>query len=73
LIPHFYEVQKIALAEGVLGCSISGSGPSIFALSQGMDTAQQVGQAMQAGFATLGIQSNVYVSSINQQGPIVLD
>jgi homoserine kinase len=73
LIPGFGIVKQAALSNGALGCSISGSGPSIFALSQGMDTAQQVGQAMQAGFATLGIQSNVYVSSINQQGPIVLD
>ncbi|HQE95281.1 MAG TPA: homoserine kinase, partial [Candidatus Marinimicrobia bacterium] len=33
LIPHFYEIKKAALDRGALGCSISGSGPSLFALS----------------------------------------
>ena len=33
LIPGFYDVKEAALQENVLGCSISGAGPSIFALS----------------------------------------
>lgn len=32
LIPRFYEVKKAALEHGAFGCSISGSGPAIFAL-----------------------------------------
>ena len=35
LIPGFDEVKKEALNAGALGCGISGSGPSIFALSKG--------------------------------------
>jgi len=72
LIPQFNEVKEAALQHGALGCSISGSGPSMFALSCDQATADQVGKAMQDAFAGVGIGSEVYVSGINQQGPRVL-
>lgn len=71
LIPGFYDVQAAAVDCGVLGCSISGSGPSIFALSDNSLIAEQAGEAMQAVFTKQGIESNVYVSLINQDGAIV--
>ena len=72
LIPGFAEVKAAAIANGALGCSISGSGPSLFALSKGEETAQKVAKAMAAEFAALGIGSEQYVSQINQKGPVVL-
>ncbi len=72
LIPGFAEVKAAAIANGALGCSISGSGPSLFALSKGEETAQKVAEAMAAEFAALGIGSEQYVSQINQKGPVVL-
>ena len=72
LIPGFGEVKVAALEAGALGCSISGSGPSMFALSSNMDTAQQVGEAMQETFANIRIESEVYVSGINRQGPVII-
>ena len=71
-IPGFAEVKAAAIANGALGCSISGSGPSLFALSKGEETAKRVAQAMAAEFAALGIGSEQYVSQINQKGPVVL-
>lgn len=68
LIPHFAKVKAAALNSGVLGCSISGAGPSIFALSQNSLIAEAAGQAMQAVFQANGIESEVYVSMINQEG-----
>jgi homoserine kinase len=68
LIPHFYEVQKVALAEGVLGCSISGSGPSIFALSNNSLTAENAGKAMQAIFKQHNIECELFISAINNDG-----
>lgn len=68
LIPHFYEVKNAALHAGALGSSISGAGPSIFALSKGKNTATKVGQAMQSIFIKNGITSECFVSSINPQG-----
>jgi homoserine kinase len=72
LIPQFAEVKKAAIQAGALGCSISGSGPSLFALSKGQDTAELVAKAMEFEFAKVGIGSEKYVSNINQQGPIIL-
>jgi len=61
-----------ALQAGAFGCSISGSGPSLFALSKGEEVAQKVAESMAAEFAKLGIGSETYVSQINQAGPVIL-
>ncbi len=68
LIPYFYEVKAAALHAGALGCSISGAGPSIFALSKGRRVAEQAGAAMQAIFQQAGIDSQLYLSPINPNG-----
>jgi homoserine kinase len=73
LIPEFDNVKQAALNTGALGCSISGAGPSIFAFSKGIETAQKVGAAMKATFESAGIETNLFVSGINQQGPKVID
>ncbi|OZI05451.1 homoserine kinase [Siphonobacter sp. BAB-5385] len=72
LIPGFDEVKHAAIEAGALGCSISGAGPSMFALSKDRDTAKKVGEAMQRAFASVQIESEIYVSSINQNGPVVI-
>lgn len=72
LIPEFKEVKLAAMSNGALGCSISGSGPSMFALSRGIENAQNAGKAMQARFASAGIDSAVHVSGINQGGAVIL-
>jgi len=71
LIPQFDMVKAAALEAGALGCSISGSGPSLFALSAGKETAERVAAAMAAGFNQVGIGTEEYVSEINQQGPMI--
>ena len=68
LIPGFDAVQSIALERGALGCSISGAGPSVFALCDSGYLAQAVGQAMQSAFREVDIDSQLYVSPINQRG-----
>ncbi|MGV3588030.1 MAG: homoserine kinase [Adhaeribacter sp.] len=72
LIPGFDEVKEAALANGALGASISGSGPSMFALSSSLETAQQVAKAMTQTFSQFEIENHSYVSKINKQGPKVL-
>jgi len=73
LIPEFYKVKNIALEMGALGCSISGSGPSMFALSKSNDQALKIGDAMKSVFTGIGIESNVYTSKINKTGVKVID
>ncbi|MFN3405755.1 MAG: homoserine kinase [Cytophagaceae bacterium] len=72
LIPGFDDVKKSAIDAGALGCGISGSGPSIFALSKTKDNAQKVGQAMQKVFNSIDIGSEVYISKINNSGPQII-
>ena len=73
LIPFFNEVKETALAHGALGASISGAGPSIFAFSEGKETAEKVGLAMRHVFKKGEIETNLFVSKINQNGPKILD
>lgn len=68
LIPGFDEVKQEALNAGALGCGISGSGPSIFALSKGLATATRVTQAMSNVFVKMDLSYDPYVSEINTKG-----
>lgn len=72
LITGFDDVKRVALERGALGCSISGAGPSMFALCDSGYLAQAVGQGMIEAFAARGIGSQLYVSPINQRGVEVL-
>lgn len=72
LIPKFYELKKAALDAGALGCSISGSGPSLFALTDSRDTAQNVANAMTLVLDNIGIGSDVFMSKVNQEGAKIL-
>ncbi|MGJ8737649.1 homoserine kinase [Zobellia laminariae] len=68
LIPGFDQVKSEALKAGALGCGISGSGPSIFAFSKGIDTANKVATAMKEVYKNIGIDYDVHVSKINSEG-----
>ena len=72
LIPQFFEVKMAALEAGALGCSISGAGPSIFAFSEGKETAEKVEKAMKQQFEIVGIHTNSYVSTVNNVGPKII-
>jgi len=73
LIPDFNKVKQAALDNGALGCSISGSGPSMFALSRGTENAKRVGEVMKSTFSEAGIESSTHVSLINQGGPLIME
>jgi homoserine kinase len=72
LIPHFDTIKNAALEVGALGCAISGSGPSIFALSKGEANAKAVEAVMKNIYSKTGIQFETYVSKINIQGIKIL-
>jgi homoserine kinase len=73
LIPGFNEVKVAAIKSGALGCSISGSGPSIFAFSTDINIAEEAGKAMKRVLSKIDIGSDLYISKINPQGPKVLN
>ena len=67
-IPNFDLVKETALKNGALGAGISGSGPSIYALSQGIETAQKVALEMKKIYSDTTIPFEIYVSKINPDG-----
>ena len=72
LIPEFNKIKKGVIQAGALGAGISGSGPSIFALSKGKETANIVGETMSEIYNTTDIDYDIHVSKINQQGIKIL-
>jgi len=72
LIPGFDRIKEKARENGALGSGISGSGPTIFALSTDDDTARRVGDTISEEFARIRLNSEVFVSRINPGGAIVL-
>jgi homoserine kinase len=72
LIPGYEKVKKATLEAGALGCSISGSGPSIFGLSKGEETANTVKNAMAKEYNQFGVDFEIHVSKVNSEGAKVI-
>jgi homoserine kinase len=72
LIPGFTQIKEQAVKEGALGCGISGSGPTIFALSTERELAKRIGKVMQEQFKQVKLNSEVYISKINEQGARII-
>ncbi len=68
LIPYYNEVKMEALKTGALGCGISGSGPSIFSLSKGLENAKNVEDAIKNVYSKADIKFDTYTSRINTEG-----
>lgn len=68
LIPGFDLVKRVALENGALGGGISGSGPSIFALSKGKETAEKAAKAMGKVYDEMKLPYEVHVSNVNPKG-----
>ena len=68
LIPRFDRLKQAALDAGALGCSISGSGPSVFALSAGRAGAEKVTEAMRRVYASTDVPFETFTSAISPQG-----
>jgi len=73
LIAGYDEIKKAAIDAGALGCAISGSGPSMSALSNSEDTANKIAAETKNVVTNLGLDSVTYVSQINKIGPKVLE
>lgn len=73
LIPAFPEARQAAMKAGALGFSISGSGPSVFAVASSLETANQVARALKWAFAQHAeVGCDIYVSKLNMQGATIL-
>lgn len=73
LIPGFAVVKHAALGAGALGCSIAGSGPSVFAFADDDTAAQRIGAAMQAAFTSAaGLDSDLFWGKVSTEGARVI-
>lgn len=71
LLPGFIEAKRAALAAGALGASISGSGPTAFAIADSVAQGERVAAAMQEAYASNDIESTAIVTTIDEQGTLV--
>jgi len=73
LIPGFAQVKAAALEAGALGCSIAGSGPSLFAFAGDAGSAQHMGAAMQRAFKTAAqLDSDLFTGRVSTEGARVI-
>ncbi len=73
LLPGFAEAKAAALAAGALGSSISGSGPTAFALTRGPAAAERVAAAMVGAYAAAGQPSAARVGPVDRTGARLVD
>ncbi len=71
LLPGFYDAKSAAMKTGALGCGISGSGPTIFVLSNNENSARDSAAAITKVYADKGIESTSVVSEVNQAGTVL--
>lgn len=72
-IPGFHAVKEAALAAGALGCSIAGSGPSVFAFASDDHLAHRIGTVMQSAFkSSAGLESDLYAGAVSLLGARVV-
>jgi homoserine kinase len=74
LVPGLAEIKAAAVSAGALGCSLSGSGPSIFALAATLDLARAAGEAMKRCFdASSNVGSDLWVCPVGRRGARVVN
>jgi homoserine kinase len=71
LIPGFADLRAAALEQGALGCSISGAGPTVFALCLERD-ARNVRNAMERAFASKSIETDKWIVPVQSGGAHVV-
>lgn len=73
LIPHFDELKSVALKAGGIAFGISGSGPSMFTFSKGIQTAKKVEKLVLKFLSKHDLPTDSYVSSISTSGNQVME
>jgi homoserine kinase len=72
LIPYYDLVKSAALDSGAIGCSISGAGPSILAITDSNAKALKIAQAMKAIYRKHSLGCDVHVTKVDRRGARVV-
>jgi len=73
LIPYFYELKNAALEAGALGASISGSGPTIFAVSDSEKKCEDIKTAFENEAKKRNLDYKIFITKINSKGATFLE
>ncbi|MBI3803462.1 MAG: homoserine kinase [Nitrospirae bacterium] len=68
LIKGFEDVKKAALTAGAFGCSISGAGASIFAVTDDSKKGEKIGKAMERAFQGHQVLSEIRIAQMDRLG-----
>lgn len=68
LLPGFREAKRAALDAGAAGCSISGAGPSVFAVTDDEAAAPRIGAAMCEAYRARGVDATWRIAQVDQRG-----
>ncbi|MDR3684525.1 MAG: homoserine kinase [Geothrix sp.] len=72
LVPGFRAAQAAAADLGALGCSLSGSGPSVFAVAEDEGQAGAIAEAIGQAFLAAGLESRGWVCALDPEGARIL-
>ena len=67
-VPFFKQIKNISESKNVICCSISGSGPSVFSLVEGMNMAKKIKSIHDEIYIKNSVEFNSYVTSLNAKG-----
>jgi homoserine kinase len=73
LLPGFIDAKRAALAAGAFGVSISGAGPSAFAVVSDDRIAHAVATAMRDAYSAAGLECATRVTRVDREGARVHD
>ncbi|MFQ5543455.1 MAG: homoserine kinase [Nitrospiria bacterium] len=68
LIKGFCDVKEAALSSGALGCSISGAGSTVFAITDDESRGEEIARAMSDGFDAHSVKSHTRVTQMDLEG-----
>jgi homoserine kinase len=71
LMPGFAAAKAAAIEAGALGASISGAGPTAFAIVGDAQSGQRVADAMRGAYARHGVGCATRVTAVDLQGTVV--
>ena len=69
LVPGFRAAQAAAMAAGAWGCTLSGSGPAIFAVAESPAHGREVADALQGGLRGAGLDSTAGSAASTSRAP----
>ncbi len=73
LVPHFLQIQAAAMAAGALGCSLSGSGPALFAFARNQKSAEEILKKMKKAALHFELPlRGTWISPIAKKGAFIL-